>query len=290
MSGWKNEKRHIMLSVVLIFFVVSFINTAFASDNMTVLVVDDETVTVDEILYLLGLGSGGGGSAAALLAGQMTPEETSAFIEQVARAVLFSKGAIIRGLHLDPEVAAKIKWSRINTLAEAYVGSMAPSLSFTEGQLRAYYDEHRERYVEKEMVRARHILTRTEEQARTVLLRLFAGEDFSVVAAGASTDESTAKRGGELGWLGMGELPEPLGSAVFSASLQKPSGPVETGYGYHIFEALERKRARPFTFDEIRDRVMADMAEEKLLSEAASLGRRFPVSSDPAVLSQIIER
>ncbi len=258
--------------------------------DRTVLVVDDEMVTADEILYLLGVQSGGGGSAAALIAGQMTPEEMEAFLEQVSRALLFSKGAIIRGHHLDPGVAARIRWGRINALAEAYVGSMASSLTFTEKQLRAYYDEHREKYVQKEMARVRHILTRTEDQGRTALLRLLTGDPFSLVASELSTDLASAEKGGDLGWISRGELPEPLDSSVFAASPLSPSGPVQTEYGFHVFEVQELKRSRPLTFEEARETVRSEMVEIRIASEAASLRERFPVQTDITALREGLSR
>ncbi|MFA7620869.1 MAG: peptidylprolyl isomerase [Aminobacteriaceae bacterium] len=290
MSGWRIIKSFVLFALLLAFLAPASQSAGSNVADSTVLVVDDERVTADEILYLLGVQSGGGGSAAALIAGQMTSEEMEAFLEQVSRAILFSKGAIIRGHHLDPGVAARIRWGRINALAEAYVGSMASSLTFTEKQLRAYFDEHREKYVQKEMARVRHILTRTEDQGRTALLRLLTSDPFSRVASELSSDPISAEKGGDLGWIVRGELPEPLDSAVFSAPPLSPSGPVQTEYGFHVFEVQEYKRPRPLTFEEVRETVRTEMVEIRMASEAASLRERFPVHTDITALREGLSR
>ena len=280
-----------ILSAVLIFSSPLLAQPAvFAAGRDVVLSVEDEQVAVDEILYLLGVQSGSGEAAAPLLAKQMTPEEMNAFLEQVARAILFSKGAIIRGLHLDPEVAARIRWNSINALAEAYIGSMASSLSFDEKALRTHYEEHRRNYHQEELVRVRHILTVDEEQARTALLRLLSGEDFSAVATSLSVDFATAEKGGDMGWISRSALPEPLDEAIFSAPQHSILGPVKTKYGYHVFEVLERRRARALSFEEARDTVRAELVEQVMTAEATSLGRRFPVQTDPSVLERALIR
>ncbi len=255
-----------------------------------VLTVDDEQVSVDEVLYLLGAESGAGDQAASLLAGQMTEDEMDAFLMQISRAILFSKGAIIRGLHLDPGVAARIRWARINALAEAYVGSMAPDLDFSEKQMRTYFEQHRDAYVQKERAHVRHILLEDEDSASTVLLRLISGEDFQAVASSMSKDSATSQKGGDLGWVGRGELPGPLDDAVFSAPLKSASGPVRTGYGLHVFEVVERTRMRQLPFAEALDMVRADMTEEAMASETASLARRFQVQSDPDIIKRNLLR
>lgn len=263
---------------------------AAAPGNEIALTVDDEQVSVDEILYLLALQSGAGEAAAPLLAAQMTPTEREAFLEQVSRAILFSKGAIIRGLHLDPGVSARIRWSRINTLAEAYVGSMASSLSFEEKTLRAHFEKNKQKYRQNESVRVRHVFTTEEENARTALLRILSGEVFAEVAASLSVDYATAETGGDMGWISRGSLPESFEEAVFSAPLQSVLGPVQTKYGYHVFEVLERRRARALSFEEVRDAVRAELVEHVMATEAASLKARFPVLLVPSALEKSFAR
>jgi len=105
-----------------------------------------------------------------------------------------------------------------------------------------------------------------------------------------SKDSATSQKGGDLGWVGRGELPGPLDDAVFSAPLKSASGPVRTGYGLHVFEVVERTRMRQLSFAEALDMVRADMTEEAMASETASLARRFQVQSDPDIIKRNLLR
>ena len=90
-------------------------------------------------------------------------------------------------------------------------------------------------------VRARHILVNTEEEAKNILARLQAGEDFAALAAQYSNDVTTRERGGDLGWFMDGELlEEALAQVAFAIEPGQIAGPVATGLGYHVLEVIER--------------------------------------------------
>lgn len=90
-------------------------------------------------------------------------------------------------------------------------------------------------------VHASHILVESEELARTVLQRLEDGEDFAALAAELSIDTSNAEEGGDLGWFARGEMVEAFDQVVFEADIGLYPEPVETEFGYHVIEILERE-------------------------------------------------
>jgi|YNPNPStandDraft_1061719.scaffolds.fasta_scaffold11478_3 hypothetical protein len=92
-----------------------------------------------------------------------------------------------------------------------------------------------------EQVHARHILVATEEEARQVLERLKAGEDFAQLARELSRDTASAKNGGDLGWIGRGMTVEPFEKAAFALEVGRWSEPVQTQFGFHIIQVLERE-------------------------------------------------
>ncbi|MBQ0007340.1 MAG: peptidylprolyl isomerase [bacterium] len=69
--------------------------------------------------------------------------------------------------------------------------------------------------------------------------------DFSVLARLYSDDEATAKRGGELGFMGRGALVPEFADAAFALSEPgKVSRIVETEFGFHIIQLIERRDDR----------------------------------------------
>jgi peptidyl-prolyl cis-trans isomerase D len=68
--------------------------------------------------------------------------------------------------------------------------------------------------------------------------RLRAGEDFAALAREASEDPSTSSMGGELGPVGLGDLPEAMEQALFSLAPGEVSQPVRTEDGLHLVKLV----------------------------------------------------
>lgn len=97
---------------------------------------------------------------------------------------------------------------------------------------------------EQEQVHARHILVEEEETAQEVLQRVEQGASFTELAVEYSLDESNKNRGGDLGWVGRGEMVDPFEQAIFDASVGDVVGPVQTQFGFHVIEILGREMRR----------------------------------------------
>lgn len=71
--------------------------------------------------------------------------------------------------------------------------------------------------------------------------RIINGEDFSTLAILYSDDEGSAKNGGELGFLGRAELVPEFSVVAFKLKNQAVSEIVESEFGYHIMQLIERR-------------------------------------------------
>jgi parvulin-like peptidyl-prolyl isomerase len=119
-----------------------------------------------------------------------------------------------------------------------------------------------------EQVRARHILVETEEEAQQVIERLQAGEDFAALANELSTD--TGSEGGDLGWFPRGQMVAEFEEAAFALQPGEISEPVQTSFGYHVIELLERETDRPLEepmLAQMRAAALSDWLEEARQAE-----------------------
>ncbi len=71
--------------------------------------------------------------------------------------------------------------------------------------------------------------------------RIIAGEDFTTLAVLYSEDPGSSPRGGEIGFLGKGELDPAYAKTAFSLKEGSVSTIVESEFGYHIIQLIERQ-------------------------------------------------
>ena len=71
--------------------------------------------------------------------------------------------------------------------------------------------------------------------------RINNGEDFKVLATLYSDDTESAKNGGELGFVNRGDLVPEFESAAFALKGNEISEVVETKFGYHIIQLIDRR-------------------------------------------------
>ncbi len=93
----------------------------------------------------------------------------------------------------------------------------------------------------EEQVWARHILVPDEATAITVQGLLARGVDFAQVAADFSTDTGSKDSGGDLGWHIKSYFVPEFADAAFSQEIGTISEPVQTQFGFHIIQVLDRQ-------------------------------------------------
>ena len=97
--------------------------------------------------------------------------------------------------------------------------------------------------------RARHVLIRTKEgtseaEVRQRLSRLreriVAGEEFGEIAK-VNSEDGTAAKGGDLGWISPGETVPEFERAMNALKIGEISPPVQSPFGWHLVQVLERR-------------------------------------------------
>lgn len=80
-----------------------------------------------------------------------------------------------------------------------------------------------------------------KDRLQKILQRIRSGEDFAKIAAVQSDDPGSAKNGGSLGWTKRGSLVPEFEAVAFNLEKDAVSDIVETEYGFHVIQLLERR-------------------------------------------------
>ncbi len=140
-----------------------------------------------------------------------------------------------------PDVKRAIDNSRDQILIQGLAQDWAQKNPVSEADLKKAYDQDKAAYGDTEY-QVRHILVKTEDQAKNLISRLNKGADFGKLAQEFSEDTGNKGQGGLLGWV----VPRsfvPAFGASFTAL--KPGeiaqSPIRTQFGFHVVK-LEAKR------------------------------------------------
>lgn len=123
---------------------------------------------------------------------------------------------------------------------------------------------------------ARHILLSADElmQEHEVVTRLeqlreriIGGEDFANLARSHSKDKVSASKGGDLGWVNPGDLVPQFEEAMNALAVNQVSRPVQTRFGWHIIQVLERREydsTDEFKRNQVRELIRKRKTDEEL--------------------------
>ncbi|WP_373036618.1 peptidylprolyl isomerase [Sulfurimonas sp.] len=135
-------------------------------------------------------------------------------------------------------------------------------------ELKNYYDKNKEEFNEKASVHARHILVKTEDEAKSILkdLKSLKGDalknKFIELAKSKSTGPSGPK-GGDLGYFAKGQMVPEFNDKVFSMKVGEVSEPVKTQFGYHVIYLEDKKAKKTLAFTEVKSFIEQRLKMEK---------------------------
>jgi peptidyl-prolyl cis-trans isomerase D len=175
--------------------------------------------------------------------------------------------------------------------------------TLSDAQLKQAYDSQRDRFRTPDRVNVRHILVMTQgkpdadkpklkAKAEDLLKQIKSGGDFAELAKKNSDDTTSAVKGGDLGWVVKGQTVPEFERTAFSLKPKELSGIVETTYGYHILQAMERQEARVQPFEEVKGQLVNEV-RSNALAEAVQRKAdevRAAIAKNPKNAQQIAQQ
>jgi peptidyl-prolyl cis-trans isomerase C len=200
------------------------------------------------------------------------------FVDAIRNELLFEKEAEKSKLRDDPLVVSKIDIAVRKILIEQLIQNKKKSIKIPDmtSLVKAEYDAHPESYLTNESIHARHILVKFDDKNKAEKLtfieslkkRIEKGEDFVGLAKQFSEDKGSADKGGDLGVFGRGQMVKPFEEAVFALKQPKQlSSVVETQFGLHLIQLVERQSAKRKSFKEIKAELIAAKEQEYMNNE-----------------------
>ena len=276
-------KKHIMQFTALAMVTLLAIGCG-GDDGSTVAVVDGEKIPVGIIHDFFDKG----GWTFESYADEF--EAKRAAIDSVIDYKLLVKGAYEAGLANDQEVEKLIATQKANFLFDAiYRKDVAPGAEVTENEIRDFYDKLKE---ERHIV---HILVATQAEADSVVRELNNGADFGSIARLISLDQSSAVRGGDLGWLNWGtDVISEFRDAAFRLAIGETVGPLKSEFGYHIVRLLEIREVELRPYAELQPFIKQALISRRAMESEdeflRNMEEKAAVQVNPEATAMLLER
>lgn len=134
----------------------------------------------------------------------------------------------------------------------------------TDEDLKKYYEAHKEEFKKDGEISTRHILVKTQDEAKQIMAQIQKGEDFAELARKYSIDPNAKASGGEIGFHPKGTLVPEYEAAAFKLKKVGQISPItKTQFGYHIIKLEGMKPPTYVPFEEVKDFIKQKIGQEK---------------------------
>jgi peptidyl-prolyl cis-trans isomerase C len=233
-------------------------------------VVEQKEITTDELNAALR------GMDPQQAAQYRTPEGQRRLLDEVVHRELLYLDARDYGLEQDEEFQRVMEQTKVNLLKEFAFRRLLDSISVEDSEVKAYYREHKEDFVNPVSIKASHILLKDEAKAQEVYKSIEDGIAYEDAASKHSNCE-----GVDLGYFEKGKMVQEFEDAAFSMTVGEVSKPVKSPFGYHIIKVYDRKVGKGREYGEVKKELgqfLLDMKREQTyFGKIRSLQEKYPV-------------
>lgn len=192
---------------------------------------------------------------------QIPPESRREYLTSyLTDMTLVAKAADGRKLGDSEEFKQRLAYYRGKILMDLLLQSEAKA-AVSDAAMHQLYDEAARQMAGQQEVRARHILVKTEEEAKAIIAELKKGTDFAELAKQKSTDPG-ASEGGDLGYFPKEEMVPEFAEAAFKLEKGQISEPVHTRFGWHVIKVEDKRERQVPSFDQVREQLATHLVRK----------------------------
>lgn len=210
--------------------------------------------------------------------GQKIDDNTkSAIIEELISSELIYQEAQKQGLDKQPDFLVREELARRKLLTSTFLQDYVRKHPISDADTKAAYEQYKKAYGDKEY-NAKHILVKTETEAKDIIAQLNKGGDFAKIAKEKSLDPGSKDKGGDLGWFSPATMVKPFSDVT--TNLQKgatAATPVQTQFGWHVIKLVDTRAAQPLPYEKLKDGLQKNLQQRNLEKMMADLRSKAKV-------------
>jgi peptidyl-prolyl cis-trans isomerase C len=188
----------------------------------------------------------------------------NAVINELVGSELAYQEAVKQGIDKNADVAIASEIGQRKLVVNAFLADFMKKNPVTDADTKAAYEEYKKELGDKEYS-ARHILVKTEAEAKEISAQIKKGGDFSKIAKEKSLDPGSKEKGGDLGWFSPAGMVKPFSDAV--TGLKKgelTAEPVQTQFGWHVIKLVDSRATQVPSYDKVKSGLERTLQQRKL--------------------------
>jgi len=205
--------------------------------------------------------------------------------ERLIEKALFTELAKKEEIEKKPEFQRNMEKIKEELLVNMWMKSQMDNAVVSDSEAKAFYDKNKEKFMQKEAVRARHILVKEEKEAQDIIdeMKSLKGDalknKFIELAKSKSTGPSGPK-GGDLGTFGRGQMVPEFDKVVWALKVAEMTDkPVKTQFGYHVIYLEDKSEAKATEYPQVKDKIIASLKQQQFASKITEIAKELKSKS-----------
>jgi len=251
--------KKIVFSALSLAVAVSLNATVFATVN-------GKNITENEVIPILA----GSGITPSELAG-MPASAKKEILDRVITQQLLVDQAKKSGVTNDDLYKKELEVQKDILAVRVWQAKQTNNIKVSDSEVQNFYNKNKSKFVEPPLVQVRHILVKTEAEAKGIISELKAlngaalTQKFAETAAAKSIEPAAKQSGGALPpFPKEGAMVKPFADAAFAMKKGEMSkNPVKTQFGYHVILKEDQSAQRQASVNEVKPFIEGAIRQEK---------------------------
>jgi peptidyl-prolyl cis-trans isomerase C len=192
------------------------------------------------------------------------PEMQGQLKDEVIAREIFMQEAQKRGLDASDDFKAQMELARQTILIRELFADQQKKNPVTDADVKAEYDKFVAANGGKEY-KARHILVKSEDEAKKIIAELKKGAKFEDLAKKESKDPGSGANGGDLDWATPSSyVPEFAQAMVKLKKGEMTQVPVKSQFGWHVIRVDDIRDAQLPKLEDVKAQIAQQLQQQRL--------------------------
>jgi parvulin-like peptidyl-prolyl isomerase len=197
---------------------------------------------------------------------KLKPENKKQIVNGLIDKELMVEAAKKAKVEESPDFKKELESAKKALLVKFWLKKQFDDMIISDSEAKKFYEKVK---MSPEMVHARHILVKSEAEAKKIISQLskLKGDALKKKFIELAKEKSigpSGKMGGDLGYFTKDKMVPSFGAAAFSLKKGEiTKKPVKTQFGWHIIYLEDKKPSKVIPFEKLKDKIIQTLKQQK---------------------------